>query len=236
MAFARSPTLQTQLASPKRTPRNSCRSTRQTVCNDQSTPAGRKPCPPGALRSESADNSSGRLRGVSPAISIECPDAKVGIFVDIAPILGAYRPMPGQRIVDATAVEKSPFRLGISARHKARVARWMKHQTPASAKNEGIEPANPERKAYNRSGSGCVDVRLNSRQSASRKILLGIAVVAVVCFRGEPAVDVITADGEEPAGICGCPRDALAVSVLGEKTCPLQTDLRAAFLSRGAKS
>src|ERR1700728_1984815 len=237
MAFARSPTLQTQLAGPKRTPRNSCRSTGQTLCNDQSTPAGRKSCPPGALRSESEDNSSRRLRGVSPAISIECPDAKVGIFVDIAPILGAYRPMPGQRVVDATAIEKSTFRLGVSARQKApRVARWMKHQTPAPAKNVGIEPANPERKAYNRSGSGCVDVRLNSRKPASREILLGIAVVAVVCFRGEPAVDVITVADEKPAAICGCPRDALAVGVLGEKTCPLQTDLRAAFLSRGAKS
>src|SRR5580658_9893302 len=134
--------------------------------------------------------------------------------------------MPGQRVVDATAVEKSTFRLRISARHKAaRVARGMKHQAPASAKNVGIEPANPERKAYNRSGSGCVDVGLNSRQSAGREILLGIAVVAVVCFCGEPAVDVITVADEKPACICGCSRDALAVSVLGEEACPLQADL-----------
>src|SRR6202041_847128 len=104
--------------------------------------------PPGALRSESEHNSSRRLRGVSPAVGIECPDAKVGIFVDVAPIFGEYRPMSGQRVVDAAAIEQSTFRLGISARQKAaRVAGWMKHQTSASAKNVGTEPANPERKA-----------------------------------------------------------------------------------------
>src|ERR1035438_5269675 len=131
--------------------------------------------------------------------------------------------MSGQIVVDAAAVEKSTFRLGISAGHKAaRVAGWMKHQAATSAKNVGIEPANPERKVYNGSGSGCVHVGLNSRKAASREILLGIAVITIVRFPREPTIEVITIPKEKPAGICGCPRGALAVSVLGEKACPGQ--------------
>src|SRR5579863_4447560 len=112
----------------------------------------------------------------------------------------------------------------------------MKHQAAASAENIGIEPGYSERKVYNRGGSGGVHVGLNSRHSASREIPLGIAVVAVVRFAGEPAIEVITVPNEKSASICGCPRGALAVSVLGEESRPLQTDLGAAFLSRGAKS
>jgi hypothetical protein len=123
--------------------------------------------------------------------------------------------MSGQRVVDATAVEESTFRLSISAGHKAvRVAGWMKHQAATSAENVGIESADPERKAYNRIGSGCVHVGLNSRQSASREIPLRIAVVTVVRFAGEPAIEVITVPNEKTAGICGCPRDPLAARLV----------------------
>src|SRR5271156_6405469 len=129
--------------------------------------AGRKTLPPGSLRSESESNSNGRLRRVRPAVSVECPDAKIGIFVNVTPVLSEQRQVSGQHVTDAAAVEKSTFRLGISTGHKAaRVAGWMKYQAAASAKNVGIESADPERKANNRSGSGCVHVGLNSRQSA----------------------------------------------------------------------
>src|ERR1700733_8539442 len=98
--------------------------------------AGRKPCPPGVSRLESENNSSRRMRGMRPAISAEGLDAKVRIFIDIAPVLGAYRPMSGERVVDPPAVKKSSFRLGISAiRIAARVAGSMKPQAATSAEN-----------------------------------------------------------------------------------------------------
>src|SRR5579863_3138505 len=192
-----------------------------------------KPCLPGARRSESESNPSGWLRRVRPVVSVECPDAKIGIFINVTPVLSEQGPVFGQRVVDAAAVEKSTLRLGISAGEKpARVPGWMKHQAATSAKNVGTEPANPERKAYNYIGRGYVDVRLNSRKSARRKILLGVAVVTVVCFAGKPAIEVIAVANKKPAGVCGCPRDSLAVTIFREKTCTLQTDLRSAFLSR----
>src|ERR1700733_2485923 len=189
------------------------------------------------LRSESESNSSGRLCRVRPAVSVECPDAKIGIFVNVTSIFSEQRPVSGQRVVDPTAIEKSTFRLGISAGHKAApVAGWMKHQTAASAKNIGVHPGYSERKVYNCVSRGRMHVRLNSRKSACREILLGVAVITVVCFAGEPAVEVITVTNEKPAGICSCPRDPLAVSVLGKKARALHTDLRPALLSHGAKS
>jgi hypothetical protein len=121
--------------------------------------------------------------------------------------------MSGQRVVDPGAVEKSTFRLGISARDKATgIPGWMKHQAATSAKNIGIQPGYSERKAYNHIGRGCVHVGLNSRDSASREIPLRIAVVAVVRFAGKPAIEVITVPNKKPAGICGCTRDPLAAS------------------------
>src|SRR5580704_8916165 len=112
--------------------------------------------------------------------------------------------MSGQIVVDAAAVEKSTFRLGISAGHKAAsVAGWMKNQAATSAKNVRIEPANPERKVYNRSGSDRVHVGLNSREAAGREIPLGIAVITIVRLPREPAIEVITIPKEKPAGICG---------------------------------
>jgi hypothetical protein len=164
---------------------------------------------------------------VHPAVSVECPDAKIGVFVNVPPVLREQRPVSGQHLADAAAVEKSTFPLGISAGHKAaRVAGWMKYQAAASAKSVGIEPANPERKANNRSGSGCVHVGLHSRQSADREIPLRIAVAAIVRFAGEPAIEVITLPNGKTAGICGCPRDPLAATVLRKKPvpCPLTSD------------
>src|SRR5271156_5437046 len=100
--------------------------------------AGRKTLPPGSLRSESESNSSGWLRRVRPAVSVECPDAKIGILVNVTPVLSKQRQESGQHVVDPAAVEKSTFRLGISAGHKAAgIAGWMKHQTATSPKNVG---------------------------------------------------------------------------------------------------
>jgi len=67
---------------------------------------------------------------------------------------------------------------------------------------------------------------LNSRQAAGREIPLRIAVVAVVRFAGEPAIEVITVPNEKTTGICGCPRDPLAATVLRKKPvpCPLTSD------------
>ena len=200
--------------------------------------AGRKALPcQGALGSEAENNSRGWLRRVSPTVSVEGSNAKIGIFVDVAPVLSAQGEMFGQRVIGAAAVQKSTFRLGIGARHEtARVAGWMEYQTAASAQKVGTKPADPEGKTYHHIGSGCVHVGLNSGKSAGRKIPLGVAIEAVVRFGSEPAVDVITVPKKKPACICCGSRDSLAVSVLGEKPRALQTDLGAAFLSGGAKS
>src|SRR5580692_8592281 len=108
--------------------------------------------------------------------------------------------------------------------------------TSAAAQNVRIEPGYRERKTYSDIGCGCVHIRLNSRKPTRRKIPLGVAVIAVVRFAGEPAIEVITVPNEKSASLCRCPRDSLAVSVLREKACALNTDLRAIFLSRGAET
>src|SRR5258707_13681916 len=112
----------------------------------------------------------------------------------------------------------------------------MKHQTATSAKNIRVQPGYSERKAYNRRSSSCMHVGLNSRTFACREIPLGIAVVAIVRFARKPAIEVITVPNQKSARLGRCPRDSLAVRVLREKACALNTDLRAIFLSRGAKA
>src|SRR5882757_11168794 len=112
----------------------------------------------------------------------------------------------------------------------------MKDHAAAPAQNVGSELANGEGKTYNHIRSGCMYVGLNSRQAPSGKIPLSIAIEAIVCFGSEPAVDVIAVSKKKPARVGRRPGNSLAVTILGEKTCALQTDLRAAFLSRGSQS
>src|SRR5258708_20050960 len=91
------------------------------------------------------------------AVSVECPDAEIGIFVNVTPVLSEQRQVSGQRVVDPAAVEKSTSRLGISAGDKApRIAGWMKHQTATSAKNIGIQPGYSETKTNNHLLRDCV--------------------------------------------------------------------------------
>src|ERR1700691_5726327 len=86
-----------------------------------------KTCPPGALGSEPESEPGGRLRRVRPTVGVEGLDAKIGVFVNVASVLGAQRNVSGQRVVGAYAIQESAFRLGIGAGHEAtRVARWMK--------------------------------------------------------------------------------------------------------------
>src|SRR5579872_1525754 len=196
-----------------------------------------KVSPARTSRSESENNSGRWLRCVGPTVGVEGPDPKIGVFVDIAPVLGAQREVSGQCVIDACAIQERTFCLSISAgQEAARVGCWMKYQTATTAQNVRIKPGYPERKTYNQVGCGRVHIRLNSREPTRRKIPLGVAVIAIVRFAGKPAIEVITVPNEKSARLCGCPRDSLAVSVLREKTCALNTDLRAIFLSRGAKT
>ena len=112
----------------------------------------------------------------------------------------------------------------------------MKHQTATAAQDIRIEPGYPEGKTHNHIGCGCVHIGLNSGKTARRKIPLGVAVIAVVRFAGEPAIEVITVPNKKAARLCRCPRDSLTVGVLREKAGPLHTDFGAVFLSRGAKT
>src|SRR5580700_1213997 len=93
----------------------------------------------------------------------------------------------------------------------------MKDQAAASAKNIRTEPGDSEGKAYYGIGGGCVHVGLNSRKAAGRKILLGIAVPAVIRLAREPAVKVIAISDEKATGVrCGA-RDSLAIGVFCKK-------------------
>src|ERR1700733_7438211 len=112
----------------------------------------------------------------------------------------------------------------------------MKHQTAAPAQNIRTEPGYRARKTYNHIGCCGVHIGLDSRKPTCRRIPLGVPVVAVVRFAGEPAIEVITVPNEKSARFCGCPRDSSAVRALRKKACALNTDLRAIFLSRGAKT
>src|SRR5437660_1284402 len=81
-----------------------------------------------------------------------------------------------------------------------------------------------------------MNVGLDSGFSETPKIFLSVSVVAIIAFRCEPPVNAIAVSHLESAGVgCG-PRDSLAVGILREKACALQTDLRPAFLSHRAKS
>ncbi len=163
--------------------------------------AGReKASPARTSRSESENNSSRWLRRVGPTVSVKGSDPKIGVFVNIAPILSTQREVSGQCVIDASAIEESTLCLSICAGHEAaRVARGMKHQTAAAAQNVSIKPGYREWKAYNHIGGGCVDIRLDSRESTGRKIPLGVAVITVVRFAREPAVEMITVPNEKSA-------------------------------------
>jgi hypothetical protein len=58
--------------------------------DDQSTGQAGTSGPPGALRSESENNSSGWLRRMRPSVGVKGAEAKIGILVNIAAVLSAY--------------------------------------------------------------------------------------------------------------------------------------------------
>ncbi len=63
-----------------------------------------KALPARTSRSESESNSSGWLRRVRPAVSVECPDAKIDILVNVAPVLSEQRQVSCQRVINANAI------------------------------------------------------------------------------------------------------------------------------------
>jgi hypothetical protein len=50
---------------------------------------------------------------------------------------------------------------------------------------------------------------------------LRVSVVAVICFRGEPTIDVIAVSNFQTSGIGRSPRDSVAATVLGKEARPL---------------
>ena len=71
-------------------------------------------------------------------------------------------------------------------------------------------------------------VGLDVKRAADREVLLGVAVIAVVGFGGEPAIKVIAIADEETASVGGMLGDSVSVGVFGEEAGALNAYLTAA--------
>src|SRR5437868_8586301 len=140
--------------------------------------------------------------------------------------------MSHNRIIDAASIREDANSLALRASNRAEaVAGWIKHQRAALREKIRVE-LKPRRcrQVHHKAAGGLMNIRLHSRQSRRTEILLCVTAIAVHTFGREPAIEVIAIADQEAAVLrapLGC---ALPRRVLGEKSCPLQTDLRTRFL------
>src|SRR4029077_8572482 len=99
-----------------------------------------------------------------------------------------------------------------------------------------LDPSNGQWKVHHQIARDGVHVRADSGFSETAKIVLSIPAETVIPLRREPPVDVITVSHLKSTSVRSGPRDSVAVGIPREKARALQTDVRAAFLSRGANS
>ena len=192
----------------------------------------RLPC-----RLESENDSSGRLRRMCPAVSVQGRESEVRILVHKTSVFSPQREVLRQSVVGACSVQESASPLSASAGNRsAIVAGGTKGQTAAPSERVSTDPSDAKWKGHHQIRSDRVHVGLDSGFAETTKIFLSISVETIIPFRREPTVDVITVSHEKPTGVCGAPGDTTAASIPREKPCALQTDVGAAFLSPGAKS
>lgn len=185
------------------------------------------------------NHDSGRgLSGVGDCISVKRSQTEVGCVVNESPIFGPQRDMPEQREVRSATVGKHTDRLPLRSRNAAEaVPGGIKYERATFGEHLRADFKPSRCRHMNDEAAGCLmDIGLNSRKSCGREVMLGVPVVAIYRFRGNPAVQVVSVTDEKAAGVGASLGCALAGGVLGEKTCALQADLRAGFLSRGCDS
>src|SRR5216683_6018494 len=161
-----------------------------------------KPCPPRGLRSEVENDSSGWLRRVSPAVSVQGPESEVRILVHKTSVFGTQREVSAPGIISACSVQEGASSLSASPGNKpALVAGGIKDQTAAPSERVSTDPSNVEWKVHHQIPSYCVHVGLDSGFSETSKVFLSVSVETIIPFRREPTVDVITVPHGESAGV-----------------------------------
>ena len=187
---------------------------------------------------EMEDQSSGWLRCVRPGIRAQACESEIWILINKTSVFRPQRQVSREGIIGSGTVQERASSLIACARHKsATIARGIKDQTTASSERVRANSSKTEWKFRHHIRSDCVHVGLDSGLSkTSAEIFLSVSIETIVPFGREPAVDVIAVSHLEPARVCAGPRNSVAAGILREKACALQTDLRAAFLGRGAES
>src|SRR6267143_763936 len=148
------------------------------------------------------NDSSGWLRRVGPAISVQSRESEVRILVHKTSVFGTQREMPRQGIIGARSVQEGAFCLSARAGNRsATVAGGIKDQTAAPSERVSFDPSNGQWNVHHQIASDGMHVRADSGLSETAKIALSISAEAIIPLRREPTVDVITVSHLQSTGV-----------------------------------
>src|SRR2546427_3263502 len=140
---------------------------------------------------------------MSGNIRVQRGQLEVGRVVHESAILGTEGDVFHKREISAATVNKCSFGLPQSSRHGlAGIVGGVKYKRARPSQNIGVDPR-AAGQSYDQCGCGLMDVGLNVELATGSEVLLGAAVVAIVRFRGEPAIEVVAVADEDTASI-GC--------------------------------
>ena len=139
--------------------------------------------------------------GVSGNMRVQRGELEVGPVVNVSAILGAKRDVFHQREVCSASVYKcSPRLLESSGNGLARIVGRIKDERASPGQSIRVDPGTA-REGHNECSSSLVHIGLNAKRTTSGEVLLRVAGVAIICFGGKPAIEVITVPDEEAARV-----------------------------------
>src|SRR5215831_13059241 len=168
------------------------------------------------VRLEPKCEAGGRLSDVRPGVSSQTGQIEIRRLVYKAPILCPERDVPRHRIVCAAAVHERSLILARSpSKGTAGISSRIKNQRAAATQNVWLQ-FRKSWQLHDRRTGDLVNVRLHARD-ASSEVTLRVAIVPVVRFGCEPAVDVVAIPQQESAGVGCLIPNAIAFAILCEK-------------------
>jgi hypothetical protein len=137
--------------------------------------------------------------------------------------------VPGESVVGAGAVNECTSSLGRSSCEvAASIPGRIEHQSAAASQRIGLNPGKA-RKFHHSRASDLVDVGLYA-SPRTPEVDLTIAVIAVVTFGCEPAVDVVAIAEQKPAGVGSLLPNPISIGIFREEPRPLDADFGLRFL------
>lgn len=177
------------------------------------------------------DETSGWLRGVRPAISVQARKTEVRVLVHIAPVFGAQGEVSRDGVIGATTIQEGTLPLGVGAgNNSATAATWIKDQAAAPGEDVGADLLDGQWKVHDEIARHCMHIGLHSGFSETAKIFLRVSIKSVIAFNRKPTVDVIAVSHNQSTGFRSSSVDSVAAAVFGKEARSLHAHFTPAFL------